>query len=189
MEKYCVVIINQLQHGNGREVPSNDLSKPSHSLRFMERWKEGNDIRIRWVYNGSARLVGWSSPNGILCPEPLLLPNLITILLRARFQKISISSGIEKAFLMVALNGDCGDYTCFLWQRNFLKPLRIDIVATYRFTHMLFGLACSLFLSLKVVLWRGGLYSSFRMERKRSKGFFCSGSSPSGWSFLLPFFL
>uniref|UniRef100_A0A7I5E7B9 DUF1758 domain-containing protein n=1 Tax=Haemonchus contortus TaxID=6289 RepID=A0A7I5E7B9_HAECO len=147
LEKYHAVIKNQAELGIIEEVPSDHLSKPSHYLSHHGVVKkDGNDIKIRCVYDGSAKVTGQSSLNDILYRGPVLLPDLTGILLRSRFQKILISSDIEKAFLMVGLNEESRDFTRFLWLKDPSRLLGRGNIITYRFTRVPFGLVSSPFL-------------------------------------------
>ncbi|KAK5978323.1 hypothetical protein GCK32_022812, partial [Trichostrongylus colubriformis] len=123
MEKYHAVIMDQLQKRIIEQVPPDETYKPSHYLSHHGVIKrDGNDIKIRCVYDGSAKIKGHPSLNDCLYRGPVLLPNLTGILLRCRFYKILISSDIEKAFLMVGLNEASRDFTRFLWLINPKKP-------------------------------------------------------------------
>ncbi|KAK6757659.1 hypothetical protein RB195_015459 [Necator americanus] len=107
--------MDQLERSIIEEVPHEDIPKPAHYLSHHGVLKkEGNDIKIRCVYDGSAKMKGNLSLSDSLYRGPLLLPDLTEFLLRIRFDKILISSDIEKAFLMVGLNSDSRDYSRFL---------------------------------------------------------------------------
>ncbi|KIH45996.1 phlebovirus glycoprotein G1 [Ancylostoma duodenale] len=139
--------MDQLQRGIIEKVPSEAVSSPAHYLSHHGVIKkEGDDIKIRCVYNGSAKTKGNLSLNDSLYRGPVLLPDLAGILLRIRFYRILISSDIEKAFLMVGLHVDSRDYTRFLWLNDPTRPLIRDNVVTYRFTRVPFGLISSPFL-------------------------------------------
>nr|CDJ83931.1 Protein of unknown function DUF1759 and Protein of unknown function DUF1758 domain containing protein [Haemonchus contortus] len=147
MKRYHAVIMDQLQRRIIEEVPADETYKPSHYLSHHGVIKKnGNDIKIRCVYDGSAKIKGRLSLNDCLYRGPVLLPNLTGILLRCRFHKILISSDIEKAFLMVGLNSASRDFTRFLWLINPKGPVTHDNLIAYRFTRVPFGLVSSPFL-------------------------------------------
>ncbi|EYC45066.1 hypothetical protein Y032_0440g1511, partial [Ancylostoma ceylanicum] len=137
MHKYHAVIMDQLQRGIIEKVPTEEISTHYLSHHGVIK-KEGDDIKIRCVNDGSARTKGNLSLNDSLYRGPVLLPDLAGILLRIRFYKILISSDIEKAFLMVGLHVDSRDYTRFLWLNDPTRPLTRDNVVTYRFTRVPF---------------------------------------------------
>ncbi|XGW03095.1 hypothetical protein V3C99_014808 [Haemonchus contortus] len=147
MKRYHAVIMDQLQRRIIEEVPADETYKPSHYLSHHGVIKKnGNDIKIRCVYDGSAKIKGRLSLNDCLHRGPVLLPNLTGILLRCRFHKILISSDTEKAFLMVGLNSASRDFTRFLWLINPKGPVTHDNLIAYRFTRVPFGLVSSPFL-------------------------------------------
>ncbi|VDM78760.1 unnamed protein product [Strongylus vulgaris] len=80
--------------------------------------KNDKDLKIRCVYEGSAKIKGGLSLNEDLYRGPVLLPDLVGILIRTRLCEILISSDIEEAFLMVSLNRVSRDYTRFLWLKD-----------------------------------------------------------------------
>ncbi|VDM69867.1 unnamed protein product [Strongylus vulgaris] len=63
--------------------------------------KNDKDLKIRCVYNGSAKMKGSLCLNEALYRGPVLLPDLVDILICTGLCEILISSDIEKAFFMV----------------------------------------------------------------------------------------
>ncbi|KAL6731515.1 hypothetical protein Aduo_002370 [Ancylostoma duodenale] len=138
--------MDQLQRGTIKNVPSEEISSLAHYLSHHGVIKkEADDIKIRCVYDGSAKTKGNLSLNDSLYRGPVLLPDLAGILHRIRFYKILISSDIEKGFLMVGLQMDSRDYTRFLSLNDPTLQLTRD-VATYRITRVPFALISSPFL-------------------------------------------
>ncbi|KIH65457.1 hypothetical protein ANCDUO_04223 [Ancylostoma duodenale] len=147
MEKYNAIFIEQLEKGIIEQVPDAELTEPSHYLsQHGVIKKDGDQIKVRCVYDGSAKTKGHISINGALFRGPVLLPDLAEILLRSHLPKILISSDIEKAFLMVGLQRESRNYPRFLWLEDHIKPLDPDNIVTYRFQRVPFGLICSPFL-------------------------------------------
>lgn len=147
MEKYNAIFIEQLEKGIIEHVPDEELAEPSHYLSHHGVIKkDGDQIKVRCVYDGSAKTKGHISINEALFRGPVLLPDLAGILLRSRFPKILISSDIGKASLMVGLQRESRNYTRFLWLKDHTKPLDPDNIVTYRFQRVPFGLICSPFL-------------------------------------------
>ncbi|CAJ0593175.1 unnamed protein product [Cylicocyclus nassatus] len=151
--KYHAVIEDQLQRNIIEEVSLKEIHQPCHYLSHHGVLKKDDkNLKIRCVYDGSAKMKGQMSLNEALHRGPVLLPDLVGILLRTRLCKILISSDIEKAFLMVGLNHKSRDYTRFLWLKDPHRPPTPANLVTYRFTRVPFGLcfvnACSAMLSL-----------------------------------------
>ncbi|CAJ0602625.1 unnamed protein product [Cylicocyclus nassatus] len=141
LRKYHAVIEDQLQRNIIEEVPLKEIHQPCHYLSHHGVLKKDDkDLKIRCVYDGSAKMKGPMSLNEALHRGPVLLPDLVGILLRTKLCKILISSDIEKAFLMVGLNHKSRDYTRFLWLKDPHRPPTPANLVTYRFTRVPFGL-------------------------------------------------
>ncbi|VDK46038.1 unnamed protein product, partial [Cylicostephanus goldi] len=147
LKRYHAVIQDQLQRNIIECVPLEEIHKPCHYLSHHGVIKKDDkDLKIRCVYDGSAKMKSSMSLNEALHRGPVLLPDLVGILIRSRLCKILVSSDIEKAFLMVGLNHNCRDYTRFLWVDDPTGPLCTQNLITYRFTRVPFGLVSSPFL-------------------------------------------
>ncbi|ETN81650.1 Tas retrotransposon peptidase A16 [Necator americanus] len=134
MKTYHNVIMEQLQKGIIEEVPMDEMQKSSHYLSHHGVIKkEHNNVKMRCVFDGSAKMKGSPSINEVLYRGPVLLPDLEGILIRSRFHEILVISDIEKAFLMVGLHPDCRDFTRFLWLHDISKPVTSTNLKTYRF--------------------------------------------------------
>ncbi|CAJ0603019.1 unnamed protein product [Cylicocyclus nassatus] len=85
LERDHAVIKDQLQRGIIERVPAEDVHKPCHYLSHHGVLKRNDkDLKIRCVYDGSAKLKGSVSLNDTLYRGPVLLPNLVGILIRSR---------------------------------------------------------------------------------------------------------
>ncbi|CAJ0597072.1 unnamed protein product [Cylicocyclus nassatus] len=126
LRQYHAIFEDQLQRKVIERVPTNTPCNLCHYLSHHGVVKQdGGNVKIRCVFDGSAKLKGHLSLNDILHRGLVLLPDLTGILLRSRLHKILISSDIEKAFLMVGLNEDCRDFTRFLWLKDPLRPSQL----------------------------------------------------------------
>ena len=109
--------------------------------------------KLRVVYDASAR-----SKNGIILNEahyqgPIILPQLVGILLRARGYPIVAVGDVEKAFLQISLYPSERDVTRFLWVQDISLLAEGSNLIPYRFTRVPFGIVSSPFL-LAAVLQR-----------------------------------
>ena len=95
------------------------------------------------VYDASARS-GGPSLNDCLHVGPKFNQKILEILLRFRVHDVAVVADIEKAFLMISINQRDRDALRFLWVSD-LDKQPPDICA-YRFTRVVFGVACSPFL-------------------------------------------
>ncbi|KAK6028305.1 Pao retrotransposon peptidase [Ostertagia ostertagi] len=77
MKKYDDIIKDQLQKKIIEEVPPSEISKSSHYLSHHGViTTENDDIKIRCVFDGSAKTKGHQSINEMLYRGPVLLPDL-----------------------------------------------------------------------------------------------------------------
>ncbi|VDM66119.1 unnamed protein product [Strongylus vulgaris] len=93
MEEYNKIFKEQLERGIIEQVPKMDLPKHSHYLLHHGVIKQSSEnLEIRCVFDGSAKLKGSSNINEILYRGPVLLSNLMGILIRCHFPMILITS-------------------------------------------------------------------------------------------------
>ena len=96
-------------------------------------------IKVRPVFDASAKGYNQVSLNDCMEVEPCLLSNLTEILVRFRRWPVAVTADIEKAFHQISILGEDRDVHRFLWQLD-------DDVMTMRFTRVPFGNCCSPFL-------------------------------------------
>lgn len=101
---------------------------------------------LRIVYDASARLKGFKSLNDQLYRGPVILPELPGLIMVMRTGKIVVQADVEKAFLHMNMREQDRDLTRFLWLKDIHKPPTDDNIVAYRFTRVVFGIACSPFL-------------------------------------------
>ena len=75
---------------------------------------------------------------------PKFNQKILEILLRFRVHNVALVGDIEKAFLMITVNQKDRDVLRFLWLKDLRK--RPPDICVYRFTRVVFGVACSPFL-------------------------------------------
>ena len=167
LEFYNEIINNQLSSGFIEEVTDLNSSDKVHYLAHRHVKKDSLTTPLRIVYDCSAKINGHPSLNDCLYAGPNLINDLISILIRFRFDRYVGVSDIRKAFLNVGLNEADRDSTRFLWPENpfdVCSPLK-----TYRFSSVLFGSTASPFLlnaTLKYHL--DNISSPLAMELKRN---------------------
>ena len=99
--------------------------------------------KIRIVYDASARCSG-PSLNVCLHVGPKFNQRILEILRRFRLSPVIVAADIEKAFLIVGIKERDRDVLRFLWIKD--PNQRPPEVCAYRFTRVMFGVACSPFL-------------------------------------------
>ena len=100
--------------------------------------------KVRLVYDASAKDGSGVSLNQCLYPGPCLLKTVSEIVTRFRLNPIALTSDIEKAFLMIAIDPSDRDVLHFLWVED-AQALEPKVV-TYYFGRVVFGITCSPFL-------------------------------------------
>ncbi|XP_045034376.1 uncharacterized protein LOC123475569 [Daphnia magna] len=100
--------------------------------------------KIRPVFDGAARSKYGPSLNDVLETGPNLNPDLLSVLMRFRMNRIAWIADIEKAFLNIALQPEDAEAVRFLWPRKPEEP-NSDFIA-YKWKRVPFGLSSSPFL-------------------------------------------
>uniref|UniRef100_A0A914PDL8 Reverse transcriptase domain-containing protein n=1 Tax=Panagrolaimus davidi TaxID=227884 RepID=A0A914PDL8_9BILA len=94
----------------------------------------------RFVIDGSCTTEKGSSINEKLLTGENRLPQLSSILLRARAYPIIVASDIRKAFLQIHLLDDSKKFVRFLFLKDIAKPISRDNLIVYQFKVVPFGL-------------------------------------------------
>ena len=102
-------------------------------------------MKVRIVFNASARLKGQPCLNDILYKGPYLNSELYNLLLQFRVYRIEITGDIEKAYLQISVDEKDRDLLRFLWFKNLFNEHEVEL-CKYRFTRVMFGEICSQFL-------------------------------------------
>ena len=140
-DRYDAVLEEMEMSGVIVEVPTEELASdhPTSYLPHRPVLKQSGSLKVRPVFDASAK-----GPNGISlndCVEvgPALTPHLLDILIRFRRWRYGFSADIVKAFLQIGLAREDQDAHRFLWRHG----ARTRVM---RFQRVTFGVACSPFL-------------------------------------------
>jgi hypothetical protein len=110
---------------------------PHHSVYRTDK----ATTKIRPVFDGAARSKYGPSLNDVLETGPNLNPDLLSVLMRFRMNRIAWIADIEKAFLNIALQPEDAEAVRFLWPREPKNP-DSDFIA-YKWKRVPFGLSSS----------------------------------------------
>ena len=139
---YDAIIADQLKEGiieRAPEVPQGREFYIPHKPVVREG---AESTKVRIVYDASARAyAGAPSLNEILYAGPPLQNKLWDVLVQQRSYPTVIAGDISKAFLQVRVREDDRDALRFHWRAN-----NDQLVETYRFQRVVFGLTCSPYL-------------------------------------------
>ncbi|KRZ05508.1 hypothetical protein T11_1027 [Trichinella zimbabwensis] len=148
-KEYDEVIKNYIERGWIEETDEKEGTQgktwylPHHAVYRDDK----TSTRCRIVFDASAKYHGISL-NDFLESGPPLQNQILDILIRFRRFKIGVQADISKMFLQIRLNPEDKDVSRFLWRSmDQGKKPRI-----FRFTRVTFGLNCSPFLAMAVLL-------------------------------------
>lgn len=150
LKEYKAVFEYQLEQGIIERAPEY-AQGVVHYLPHQLVLTPGKTTKLRVVFDASAKGKNGASLNEALYQGPLLLPNLVGVLLRARQYRHLLIADIEKAFLQIGLHQKDRDATRFLWVRDTNRPVDSSNLEVYRYTRVLFGISSSPFLLAAVV--------------------------------------
>ena len=120
--------------------PSHLHYLPHHAIACSDK----DTTKLRVVYDASAITDGKPSLNDCLLVGPKFNQKNLDLLMRFRSYQIALTADIEKAFLMISVEGRDRDILRFLWVHDInedevkIRPLR--------FTRVVFGVCSSPFL-------------------------------------------
>ena len=143
-ENYDKIIKDYLSKNIIEEVKDDETFENAHYLphRAVIR-NEKDTTKVRVVFDASAKLPGQPSLNDVLYSGPCLLPLVHDILLRFRLGEIAIVADIQQAFLQISIDMVHRNFLRFLWFEDIFSS---DLIKTFRFARVMFGLTCSPFL-------------------------------------------
>ena len=142
-EKYDEIIKDQLTEGIVEKAPSEANGKELYIPHKPVVRESAESTKVRIVYDAAARAYGEApSLNECLENGPPLQNQLWDILVRNRFNPITLTGDLKQAFLRVRINECDRDALRFHWIIN--KDAKQ--IQTLRFTRALFGLGPSPFL-------------------------------------------
>ncbi|GFV54010.1 DUF1758 domain-containing protein [Trichonephila clavipes] len=125
-------------------IPENEIDVPVSSNFYLPHHpvpnKNGEKFRV--VFDGSAKSSSGISLNDKLMVCPLLLPDLITLLLRFRTHKIAITADIEKLYRQITLQDS--DFQRIVWRNS-----HFETIQDFRLTRIAYGTASAPYLAIK----------------------------------------
>jgi len=137
----------QLANGIIEEVPGNSQETSAHYLPFHLVIQPEKSTKVRIVYNGSAKSSKQHlSLNDCLYKGTNLLTQIPAIILRSLLYRIMLIADVEAAYHTLGLHEHDRNYLRFVWVRNYTAPKEQQIVSTYRFARIPFGIITSAFL-------------------------------------------
>nr|XP_012145736.1 PREDICTED: uncharacterized protein LOC105663123 [Megachile rotundata] len=104
---------------------------------------EGN-VKLRVVFNGSARTSTGISLNSCLFAGPNLMSSLPDIILRWRRHRYAFVADIEKMYRQIVVHPDDRDLQRILWELN-------GTVSEFQLNTVTYGTACAPFLAVRVL--------------------------------------
>ena len=117
--QYSDTIKRYLELGHATKLSTRE-STPTNNMKYYiphHYVTNPKQNKFRVVFDASAKFAG-TSLNDYLLKGPDLLNSLVTILLRFRNEKYSISADIEKMFHQVFVKQNDRNYLTFLWRDN-----------------------------------------------------------------------
>ena len=150
MREYDSIMKEQLELGILE--PVTDQKKQAGGVYYMPHHavikSEKTSTKVRVVYDASSSVIG-PSLNQSVYQGPCLLPKIFHVLLKFRWHKIGVVADIEKTFLNIEISESDRDYLRVLWFKD-VHSQNPEIL-TYRFTRVVFGVACSPFHFIKML--------------------------------------
>ncbi|MFH4982659.1 hypothetical protein AB6A40_009368 [Gnathostoma spinigerum] len=144
-EEYDKVFRQQIEQGVIEEVPRQEAGPLVSYLPHQPvLTADKATIKLRVVFDASAKDRHGNSVNKQLLRGPVMLNDLSGILLRFRLSNIAIIADVEKAFLQIELREDDRDCTRFMWVKDPGKAEADNIIA-YRFCRVPLSLMSSPF--------------------------------------------
>ena len=148
IEKYDEIFKEYEQNKIIEKVPFDEVPKKPGQVYFLPHQpvlrEDKETTKIRAVFDASCAL-GGPSLNDCLYSGPNLLLKIFDILLRFRFNFITILADIKQAFLNVEISKEHRDFLRFLWYENVNSESDAKLIV-YRFLRVVFGVTCSPFL-------------------------------------------
>ena len=166
-EKYDSVLQELEESGVVEEVPDDELESehPTFYLPHRPVLKQSGSLKVRPVFDASAKGPSGVSLNDCLEAGPCVLPSVSEVLIRFRRWKVAVTADLSKAFLQIGLRREDQDCHRFLWQRG--EKLRV-----MRFCRVTFGVCSSPFLLTATIRHHLARYSQTRAVRELTDNFY-----------------
>ncbi len=126
-------------------VPTEEIEKSDFQIRYHDSFPvwENRNTKCRIVFNPSSEDSEKNSLNKCLWPGPMLLPEMLSLLIRFRKHKIALTTDISRMFLRVGVIKQHRDLLRFVFTRRKNGPIQHA-----RLTSLGFGLVCGPFVSM-----------------------------------------
>ncbi|XP_065672041.1 uncharacterized protein LOC136089876 [Hydra vulgaris] len=148
--KYNNIIQVQLKDGIIEYAPNKPTGKRIFYTPHRAVIKENSKtIKLRIVFDASAKEYGSPSLNEFLHISPPLQPLLLNVILQNRLQLVCLTEDIKQAFLQIRVDNKDRDVFRFCW----VSDLKSKEVITLRFTRIPFGCASSPFILGGVIIY------------------------------------
>lgn len=105
---------------------------------------QGDESKIRVVFNGSSRTPSGTSLNDALYVGPNLLPVLSDVVTRWRRHRFVFIADIEKMYRQISVHPEDRRLQCILWTDG-------EQIREYELNTVTYGLACAPFLAIRVL--------------------------------------
>ena len=123
-------------------VPTADLENPVHKVFYLPlqvvRKESSSTTKLRAVFDASAASSTGISLNDTLLVGPTVHSSLISVLLRFRMHRITLTADVSHMYRAVLLDPSDKDLHRFVWRSSPTEPLH-----DYRMNRVTFGVAAS----------------------------------------------
>ena len=166
--RYDAVLQDMESTGVTVEVPADELvsEHPTFYLPHRPVLKKSGSLKVRPVFDASAKGPGGISLNDCVEVGPALTPSLLDILIRFRRWRFGFSADIVKAFWQIGLRREDQDAHRFLWCQG-------DTVKVFRFQRVTFGVSCSPFLLNATIQYHLSQIDETRTVTEMKSNFYC----------------
>ena len=129
-------------------IPQDEIAKPTGEVFYLPHHcvfkEESTTIKLRVVFDGSAKTSNGISLNDSLMVGPFVQNDLFTILIRFRFKLIALSADIAKMYRQVELDAPDKDFHRLLWRNS-----KDEEIKHLRMKRVTYGIASSAFHSTR----------------------------------------
>ncbi|XP_044760854.1 uncharacterized protein LOC123318300 [Coccinella septempunctata] len=143
---YIDFMVDYVKSGHMREVKLNEVEKVKYFLPHHGVLKNvGNNLKLRTVFNGSARALNGSSLNDTLNSGANLLPDLSSLILRWMKYPLVFVTDVKQMFRQIRVHSEDQFYQAILWRFDPSEEIKIWLLET-----VTYGLICSPYLAIRV---------------------------------------
>ncbi|XP_044760939.1 uncharacterized protein LOC123318365 [Coccinella septempunctata] len=143
---YIDFMVDYVKSGHMREVKLNEVEKVKYFLPHHGVLKNvGNNLKLRTVFNGSARALNGLSLNDTLNSGANLLPDLSSLILRWLKYPLVFVTDVKQMFRQIRVHSEDQFYQAILWRFDPSEEIKIWLLET-----VTYGLICSPYLAIRV---------------------------------------